>query len=434
MLLILGLSGTAAQAENWPSWRGPLGDGTTPETRFPTRWTREENVAWRAPLPDRGNSSPVVWKDLVFITQAVESENRRSTMAFRRSDGQLVWQKGVVRTEKETTHEANPHCSASPVTDGQRVVVSYASGGVVAYDFKGNELWTADLGPQTHGWGQGSSPVLHGERVFVYHGPGPYSALYALDKTTGKVLWKTPLPESQPKERFDGFAGKTDGMIGSFATPIVFHAGQHDELIQVLAGSVRGFALDSGRELWTANGMNPLVYASAVPTPEGNVLATGGYFGSTILLKPGGSGDVTTTHELWYEQRSKRHRIGSPVLKGSRIFLSNTIGVAECLDAATGKSIWDERLPATGGAGETWGSMVRSGDVLYVTNQGGDTFVLQAADRFTLLATNPLGELSNSTPALSGGDVFIRTHQALWCIREGRRLKPANLPGPKPGI
>jgi len=183
------------------------------------------------------------------------------------------------------------------------VVSSYASAGIAAYDMEGRRLWLADLGPQSHEWGSGSSPVLHEDRVIVYHGPGKESALYALDKKTGKVLWKTVLPESQPKERFDGFAGKSDGKLGSFSTPLLVSTDRGLEIVLSLGNQVRAFHPSQGEPLWHAEGMNPLVYTSAI-AGEGLVVAMGGYFGSTMALKAGGRGDVTESHRVWYEQRA----------------------------------------------------------------------------------------------------------------------------------
>ncbi|HAB17372.1 MAG TPA: PQQ-binding-like beta-propeller repeat protein, partial [Verrucomicrobiota bacterium] len=205
----------SVMASEWPSWRGPHQDGTTTESKFPVSWSREKNVKWRMELPEPGNSSPIVWGDTVFITQALDDGKERTVMAFDRITGKRLWQKGVKYDATDPRHKTNPHCAASPVTDGERVVVSFASAGVLAYDFSGKELWRADLGKQVHEWGQGSSPVIHGDQVIVYHGPGEFSTLYALDKRTGQTRWKVSLKEAHPPERWDGFAGKNDGMIGT---------------------------------------------------------------------------------------------------------------------------------------------------------------------------------------------------------------------------
>src|SRR5437867_1937152 len=154
------LTSAVLRADNWPAWRGPLGTGISSETNLPVAWSSKTNVKWRVPLPEPGNSTPIVWGARVFITQA-EGE-RRTVMCFERAAGKLLWQSGVTSREKEPTHPTNPYCSASPVTDGQRVIASFASDGLYGYDYEGKELWRrTDLGRQIHIWGSGSSPVLY---------------------------------------------------------------------------------------------------------------------------------------------------------------------------------------------------------------------------------------------------------------------------------
>lgn len=406
------------EAAPWPSWRGPTQDNVAPDSSYPLEFGASKNKRWRLPLPEPGNSSPVVWGNRVFVTQALEDGKRRTVMCVDRATGKLLWQEGVQYEGQDSRHKTNPHCSASPVTDGERVVASFASAGVVAYDYSGKELWKADLGKQTHEWGQGSSPVLVGDLVVVYHGPGPNSTMYALDKKTGKTRWSVPLKETMPAERFDGFAGKSDGAIGTFATPLVVKAGGRDEIVLPVVNRLRAFSPKDGRELWNCDGMNPLVYSS-VSYGDGTLVAFGGFFGSAIYVKPGGEGDVTSKR-LAYEQRMKKHCIGSPIIKDGHVYISATPGFLQCFELASGKMLWEERVPATGADSETWASMVRAGDRLYLPNRSGDVVVLRAAPKFEVLSKSSVGELSNSTLAFSDGEIFMRTHQALWCFREER--------------
>jgi outer membrane protein assembly factor BamB len=417
-LLVACVTCVSLPAAPWPSWRGPNQNNSAPETNFPVRWSKTENVKWRTELPEAGNASPIVWGNTVFVTQAVQDGKQRTLMAFDRQTGKLRWQQGVAYDEADPRHKTNPHCAASPVTDGERVIASFASAGVVAYDWSGKQLWRADLGKQRHEWGQGSSPVIHGDLVIVYHGPGEFSALYALDKRTGEQKWTVPLKEHHPAERFDGFAGKSDGMLGTFSTPLLITAAGRDEIVLPVANRVRAFAPQTGRELWSAEGINPLVYSST-SYGEGTLVTMGGFFGGVVFIKPGGEGD-RTAKRLFHEPRMKKHTIGSPIIKDGHIYVSVTDGFLQCYALATGKLVFEERLPATGSNSATWGSPVLVGDRLYVVNQSGDTLVLRAAPKFELIASNPLGELSNSTPAFSDGQVFLRTHAALYCVAEGK--------------
>ena len=410
---ILLLSLPSLFAANWPGWRND-GSGHSTEKTAPLKWSATENIRWRTPLPERGNSSPIVWGDKVFVTQNVGDQ--RSVIACDRITGKVLWQQGVTYTEKEDSHETNPFCSATPVTDGQRVVATFGSAGVHTFDVNGKKLWSRDLGVQKHQWGYGSSPVLHGDRCILYFGPGPRSFLTALDLKTGKTVWQVEAPESHPAERFDGFAGKSSGVIGSWSTPLLFKTPARDEVVMTFANEMRSFDPKTGRELWKTDGLNPLLYTSPI-AGDGHVVGLGGFFGASVAVKMGGNGDLSK-EKVWSVKREKRHRLSSGVILDGHLYIANTVGVAECQELATAKSLWDERLPALGANGETWGSMITAAGRLYVVNQSGDTFVLRAnPQKFELLATNPLNEHCNTTPALANGDLFIRTDKALWCIR-----------------
>lgn len=414
--LSLTCSLSTAFAAPWPSWRGPNQDQTTPETRFPLHWNATNHIRWKVSLPEAGNSSPVVWGDRVFVTQATGDGKRRGLMAFDRATGKQLWTQEVGFDAADPHHASNPHCAASPVTDGKRVVASFASAGILACDVTGRVLWRRDLGPQRHEWGQGSSPVIDGDRILIYHGPGPGSSLHALNAATGATLWTIPLKEEAPPERFDGFAGKSGGVIGTFSTPLLVSVGGRRELVLPVVNRLRAFSPETGTELWNVDGMNPLAYGSAT-FGEGRIVAMGGFFGARMLLAPGGSGD-RTSERIQYERRMKRHTIGSPVIHEGHIYLAVTDGYLQCYRLSDGNMLWEERIPSTGSNPQTWGSLVRAGDRLYVVNQSGDTVVFRAAPKFEVLAQNPLGDLSNGTPALSEGELFLRTEHALWCVSD----------------
>lgn len=406
-------------AAPWPAWRGSQGDGTTPEKAFPLHWSPTRNVRWRTELPDRGNSTPIVWGDRVFLTQAVEQDHSRTVRAYDRATGRELWKAGTVWERPEETHEDNPYCAASPVTDGERVIAAFGSAGVWAFDVEGKKLWNRDLGPQRHQWGHASSPVLHGDRVFVYHGPGPNAKAYALDKKSGATLWEVELPEPVPTVRTDGFKGRAPGVVGSFGTPLVTRAGDRTELVLSLPESLRALAPDDGRELWRADGLNPLVYTSPFAA-DGLVVAMGGFNGSSLAVRTGGRGDVTATHRVWHEIRSKKNRIGPAVAHQGHIYLVNMEGFLECLELATGRQLWEERLDGPGAQDGSWSALALAGDRLYAMNRSGDGFVIRASPRFEVLATNTVAEPLNASPALADGEILLRTWKALWCLGEKR--------------
>ena len=409
----------AAGAAHWPSWRGGVeGAGVTKEKNLPVEWSATKNVRWSVALPDGGNSTPVVWGDRIFISQAVARDNRRTVMCFERSDGKLLWQSGVTWTEKEQTHEANPYCAASPATDGERVIATFGSAGVHCYDFEGGELWHRDLGKQQHEWGYASSPVIHGDLCFVYHGPGPGAHLVALDKKTGKTTWKFDEPPAKTEGRIDGFKGREPGYVGTWSTPIVIKAGGREELVMSFPDHLVALAPKTGTVLWTCDGLNPLIYTSPLYS-DGLVVAMGGFFGSAIAVNPGGTGDVTGTARVWREERAKKNRCGSGVVARGRIYVVNMEGFVECIDLKTGRQLWEERLPKQGSKGESWSSTLLVGDRIYAVNQSGDVIVLKASPKFEVVAVNSIGnEMTNASLVPSNGEFFLRTHKQLWCFAE----------------
>ena len=380
-------------------------------------WSKDKNIKWSVELPDRGNSSPIVWEDRVFISQAEEDGRFRSLMSFDRETGERLWQSGVRYEAPESKHETNSYCASSPVTDGERIYVSYASAGFYCYDFSGRELWHRNFGRHHHRWGDGSSPVLSGDTCYFFHGPGEGSFLVAIDKKTGDTRWKVAQPEfAAGPDREDGFSGNANGMVGSFASPMVVNTGKREELVMAYPERIVAYDPSTGTELWQCAGLNPLVYSS--PLRHGaNIVAMGGYFGPMVAVRCGGTGDVTGSHRLWKSGKTP-HRLGTGVVSGDHVYIFDRPGFAQCIDARTGESIWQERVRGGGANNAIWGSAVIAGNVIYVVNQSGDTIVMEASPEFRVISTNSLGEKTNTTPALSNGEIFIRTDDQLWCIAD----------------
>ncbi|MBI5768474.1 MAG: PQQ-binding-like beta-propeller repeat protein [Verrucomicrobia bacterium] len=397
-------------AANWPAWRGPTHDGVTEETNLPLRWSATQNVKWKTPLPDRGNSTPVVWGERVFVTQATEKDHRRALMCFDKRTGKLLWSAGITCHDNEPTHATNPYCSASPATDGDCVVVSFGSA-VHCYDFSGAERWKRDdLGVQKQIWGNGASPVIAGERVFFNFGPGEKTVLYCFDKKTGRTLWEHAEP--------GGNTGEAGGAawIGSWNDPLLRRVGARDELFMHWPGRVCAYDPATGAERWSCDGLTALAYNSPL-FADGAVVAMGGFNGAALAVRAGGSGNVTATHRLWLLPKVTQ-RIGSGVLYEGHHYILTDGATAECRDLKTGALVFSERLKGPGATAQNWSSLVRSGDKLYAVNQGGDAFVWRAAPKFELLATNAIGEKVIGSMAVSDGKIFIRSYRHLWCIGE----------------
>jgi outer membrane protein assembly factor BamB len=406
-----------ATAADWPAWRGPQGIGVTIETNLPLHWSTNQNIRWRTPLPEPGNSTPIVSPGRVFITQA--AGNRRLLMCFDRASGKLLWEQGSANVTTDPTHETNPQASSSPVTDGERVVTWFGSAGLFCHDFTGKELWHRDLGSQRHIWGYGSSPVIHGDLCILNFGPGERTFLIAVDKRSGKTVWQVDDSGGDSGEEKPG--QPKPAWIGSWSTPVFIKSGDREELLLSWPNRVVAFDPATGRELWTCAGLNPLSYTSPLFDPATQtIVAMGGYSGMALAVKAGGSGDVTATHRLWHHPRTKQ-RIGSGVIHEGHLYILNDPGVAECFELGTGKLVWEERLKGPAAKSDNWSSLVLSGARLYAINQGGDAFVVRASPKFEMLATNSLAEPTIASMAVSDGEIFIRTHRALWCVGETRR-------------
>jgi len=398
-------------ADNWPEWRGPHGDGTCDEKGLPTKWSSTENVAWKVTLPEPGNSTPVVWKNQVFVSQPVVVEKRRALMCFDRSDGRLLWQTSTEWAEADPTHSTNPVCSSSPVTDGERVIVWFGSAGLFCFDMEGKEIWKRDLGIQKHIWGYGSSPVIHGDFCYLNFGPGESSFLIAVDKTTGKTVWQHDEPINTQGTSDAKFASAD--YYGSWSTPIFRTIGGREQLIISFPFRVCGIDPLTGKEWWTSNGINALVYTSPLVS-EDIIVAMGGYNGMALGFKPG-QGELTMSNRLWQHPKTKQ-RIGSGAIRDGFIYVHNDPGIGECFELKTGKLVWEKRLSGQGSKGTNWSSVMIADALCYTITQGGDCFVFRASPDFELVSTNPLGESSNSSVIASDGKLIIRTHQHLWCI------------------
>ena len=397
---------TIAFAENWPGWRGPTADGHSTAKDLPLTWSDKENVRWKAPLPDTGNASPAIWGDHIFLTQAIEKGTKRGILCIDRKTGKEKWAYYLKQAKVEPTHGTNPYGAASCVTDGERVITSLGSGGVLCVDFAGKELWKKDLGEFVHIWGTASSPILHGENVILWCGAGVRQFLIAMNKKTGDEVWRHEVPGG-----LDGLK-KGDKWVGSWSTPVIAKIGTREELILSVPNKVKGFDPKSGKELWTCDGLTDLVYTSTVVSPDGVVIAMSGYGGSGLAVRAGGDGDVTKTHRLWHHPRNPQ-RIGSCVIIGEHAFHVNEPGLASCFELKTGTDLWKgERLTS-----KTWGSVVHAAGRLYITNYNGETLVVKPdPSKIDILSANKLPDTVLATIAIADGDILIRGYKFLWCI------------------
>jgi outer membrane protein assembly factor BamB len=388
-----------ARADNWPRWRGPDGNAVSAESPLPLRWSKTENIRWKAEISGEGCSSPIVWEDRVFVTSALDNGKRRLVHCLDRQSGKVTWTREIADKNPETTSNATGHAACTPVTDGRHVVAFFGNAGVVCYDFSGKQLWHKSLGTFDSELGLASSPIIHEDRVILVcdHDGDRFTSfdsfLTALDIKSGKELWRT----------------ERRGVFRSWSTPVVATLNAKPQIIVNAQDELRGYDPANGKQLWHVKGMTNWVTPSPV-LGHGLIFATSGRNGPVLAVKPGvlGEGEVKP---VW------RHETGgpyvcSPLLYGDYLYVHNEQGILSCYEAKTGKLQYKERLE-----GKFWTSAAAGDGKIYITNEAGTTFVVRAGTKFEVLARNALEEYSVASPAIAGGDLFLRTEKHLYCIR-----------------
>jgi outer membrane protein assembly factor BamB len=386
-----------SRAEDWPQWRGPRGDGTSNETNVPTKWSDTENVHWKIDVPGLGHSSPIIVGDKVFLTTALEKEQKRVLICFDRHDGKNVWESVVLSAPLEGKHPLNSYASATPASDGERVFVSFLEKPkieLVCYDLGGKELWRKSPGEFHSVHGFCSSPVIYKDLVILNCDQDADAWIVAYDRKTGQERWRTDRPN---KTR-------------SYCTPLIAELAGKTQMVLSGSKSVASYDPNTGKQFWVMDGPTEQFVASLVQT-QGIVFVTGGFPQLHILgIDPSGSGNVTKTHILWRDHRGVSY-VPSPVAHNQWFFIVSDGGIGSCFGAKTGKILWKQRL----GRHHSASGVYASGNVYFIDDDG-TTHVLKAGPTFEVISENALGENAYASPAVSRGQIFIRTAQHLWCI------------------
>lgn len=408
VIAIVLLSIPLARAENWPQWRGPSLNGVSTEKNLPVKWTTEENVAWKLAMPEWSGSTPIIWRDRIFLNVAEKDE--LYLWCVDRTKGTVLWKKllgsGNVKMRKQNMS------SPSPVTDGKSVWVMTGTGILKSFDFTGKELWTRDIqkdyGEFGLNWGYASSPLLFEEALYVQvlHGMKTDDPSYVMriDKKTGKTLWKVDRPTAAIMESPD-----------SYTTPALLRYGKATEIVITGGDVVTGHDPATGKELWRANGLNPenapMYRIVASPIVFNDLIYAPTRVKPLLVFKAGGRGDITTSHLVWSTNNGPD--VPTPVTDGKYFYIVNDRGIMWCLDAKTGAEIYGQQRIKPGTYS---GSPVLADDKIYVTNEEGLTTVVKAGPKFEVLAENPLNDYCLSSPAISDGQIFIRTATNLYAI------------------
>jgi outer membrane protein assembly factor BamB len=434
LVLALMIPAVAIATEHWPQFRGPGATGVVEDSKLPETWSATENVVWKMPVPGMGWSSPIVWGDRVFVTSVVkqgdteaprkglyfggerydlsQDEHRWMVYALDFQTGRILWEREAFRgLVKASRHLKNSYASETPVTDGKHLYVYFGNLGLFCYDLNGRLVWKKNFEPHRtrFGWGTAASPVLHRDRLIILNDNDESSYLLALDKRTGRQLWRV--------EREVGT---------NWATPYVWESGQRTELVVPGTKAVRAYDLD-GRPLWEFHGMSSIV----IPTPFskfGLLYVASGYVGDqhrpVYAIRPGASGDISlregetsNKYIAWYQRQAGPYN-PSPVVYGDQYYTLLDRGFFTAHDARTGREIYGkQRIDVNSGAftASPWAYNGR----IFCLSEDGDTFVIQAGAEYKLLGRNSLGEMCMATPAIARGSLFIRTAANLFRIARG---------------
>jgi outer membrane protein assembly factor BamB len=430
LVLLASLAGGAENDRYWPQWRGPLLTGVAPKGDPPSEWGEGKNVKWKVEIPGKGSATPVVWDDKIFLLTAIPTEKKApapaapasgsappqgrvrsvppdavhqfAVLAINRQDGKQLWRR-VVREElpHEGTHPTASFASNSAVTDGERVYAFFGSRGVYALDLKGNVVWEKDLGDMSTkmGFGEGSSPALHGDRLVITWDHEGESFIVALDAKTGKEVWRTPRSE------------KT-----SWATPLVVEHGGSAQVVTSATGRVRSYDLASGKLLWEGTGMTD----NAIPTPVqagGLVYLTSGFRGNALLAVrlADAKGDITGSPAVVWKLDRDTPYVPSPLLYDDKLYLlKSNNGILSCLNAKTGeKHYGEQRLE---GVDNVYASPVGAGGRVYVVGREGAAAVVQAGPQFKLIAVNKLDDGFDASPVVVDNELYLRGRKYLYRI------------------
>jgi outer membrane protein assembly factor BamB len=397
-----------AAGEDWPCFRGPSRQGISQEKNVPTEWSPTSNIRWQTPIPGEGWSSPVVSGDRLFVTTALEGGSAFQMICLDRTSGKVIWQKELVRQKAGHKQPNNSYATPTPATDGRRIYVPVSDGRILAVSMEGKVEWiNSDLDYYSE-HGLAVSPILYEDLVIVpFDGSSPppntkvgwqvpwdKAVILAVDKSTGRTRWK----------------GSRGSSRIAHVTPQIAAVDGRDQLVSGAGDAIQGFDLKTGECLWTVSSPGEGVVPSVV-IGEDLVFTASGFGASRICaVRLGGKGDVTKTHTVW-ESKEDVPKMSSMLYVSSRLYLATETGVAKCFQAATGAVLWRERLGGKFSASPVWAE----GKIYFLAEKGKMT-VVEDGPTFKIVAQNELGEKCCASPAISQGNLFIRTDKAVYCI------------------
>lgn len=404
-----------ASGRDWNRFRGPAGMGVAEASSLPVQWGQDEGLVWKTALPGAGASSPITFGDRIYLTRYTgffvpgepggsPEQLKRHLLALRLEDGRILWDKAIpAKLPEEESIRDHGFAASSVAVDDERIYVFFGKTGAFAFDHDGNQLWQADVGSNTNGWGSAASPVLYKDLVFI-NASVESESLVALDRKTGEERWRV------------GGQRRPDAIREAWNTPLVVTADSgREELIVPTAGTVYAFDPQTGQPLWSCKTDIGWYMVPSAVAADGVIYCLGGRSGTAALaIRAGGSGDVTATHRLWTSQNGSN--VSSPVyLDGHLYWAHESREIAYCVVAKTGEVVYEERLPRSG---QFYASALLADGRLYYLTRNGKMFVLAAKPQFEQLAVNDLSDRSvfNASPAVAGNRLLIRSDKFLYCV------------------
>jgi outer membrane protein assembly factor BamB len=422
LILMSLLSGIAIYARaDWPDFRGPRSDGratavgVTNHVGLPEHWSETENVKWKTPLLHRGWSSPVIMDKQIWITTATPDGHDFFAICVATDSGKIIFNERVFHCDapEPLGNNLNSYASGSAVLEAGRVYVHFGSYGTACLDSRDFKvLWKRDDLPCRHFRGPGSSPVLFNDLLILTMDGIDFQYLVALDKLTGKTVWKTDRTANWNDIEADGQPRGGGDFRKAYSTPLIVDFGGGKQMLTV--GSKAAYSYDpaSGREIWKLNHAGFSTAARPVFDGKNAFLATGNGKGEMLCVRVDGQGDVTDTHVVWRNVRGFP-RMPSPVLVNELLFMVSDSGIVSCLEAATGKELWQERL-----GGDYAASLLSADGRVYCFGQDGKATVLKAGRTFEVRASNRLADGFMASPAVDGKALILRTKTHLYRIEE----------------
>jgi outer membrane protein assembly factor BamB len=418
LVALIALWAIALQAENWPRFRGPTGQGISSEKNLPLQWSATSNVVWKTPIPGAGWSSPILWNNRLFLTAATDEGRSCRILCLDRGTGKILWNTEVFTQELSRKEGKNSFATPTPATDGQRVYAVFGDGSFAAVDFNGSLVWTNREVKFYSRHGLGASPILFEDLLIMpFDGSNrvPKAGDYPNNPPEERLGWQIPWDQAflvalNTKTGARVWTGKRGLSRIAHVTPNLLQQGDRTELISAAGDAIQGFDPRTGERLWTVYSQGEGV-APSFAMGGGMIFASSGFEKSTIrAVKTGGRGDVTATHVLW-EQRKGVPTQSSLLYAAPYLFSVTDGGIVNCYDAKSGDLIWQERI-----GGKHCASPVLADERIYFLSEEGETVVIAPGPEFKLLAKNSINEYCQASIAVSDHKLFIRSDKHVFCI------------------